>query len=129
MYLGIPCDENRYDLPPATPAPPPSPLPVDENGEPLPYFPYKDLIEFNLANFLFKHIQMPGMEINELMQIWSTTLPAGQDPPFANHDDLYETIDATMLGDALWQSFLINYSGEHPRNSNIPSWMLSEFEV
>lgn len=86
-------------------------------------------MEFNLANFLFKRNQMPGREIGELMQIWSTTLPAGQDPPFADHNDLYDTIDATTLGDAPWQSFSINYSGECPRNGNIPSWMLAEFDV
>jgi hypothetical protein len=68
-YLGIPCDKNGYYLPPGTPPPPPPPPSVDENGEPLWYYPYKDLKEFELANFLFKRNQMPGTEVDELMQI------------------------------------------------------------
>jgi hypothetical protein len=129
LYLGTPCDEDGNDLLPGTPPPPPTPPPVDENGEPLPFFPYKDAEEFKLANFLFKRNQMPGTEIDELMQIWANTLPAGQDPPFADHNDLYNTIDATILGDAPWQSFSVTYSGELPENGNIPPWMLAEYDV
>jgi hypothetical protein len=82
-----------------------------------------------LANFLFKHNQMPGTEINELMQIWANTLPEDQDPPFADHNNLYNTIDTTILGDAPWQSFSINYSGELPLDGNVPPWMLAEYDI
>lgn len=123
LYLGTPCDEDGNDLPPGTPPPPPSPPPVDENGDSLPYFPYRDCEEFKLANFLFKRNQMPGTEIDELMQIWVNTLPEGQDPPFADHKELYDTIDATILGDAPWQSFSITYAGDLPVHGSIPPWM------
>jgi hypothetical protein len=76
--LGTPCDENGNNLPPGTLPPPPLPPPIDENGEPLLYFPYKDCEEFELASFLFKHNQMSGVDIDELMQIWADSLPAGQ---------------------------------------------------
>jgi hypothetical protein len=129
LYLGTPCDEDGTDLPPGAPPSPPSPPPVDENGEPQPFFPYSDREEFNLANFLFKRNQMPGTEIDELMQIWVNTLPEGQDPPFANHNELYDTIDATIIGDAPWQSFSVTYSGDLPVNGNIPPWMFSEYDI
>jgi hypothetical protein len=129
LYLGTPCDEDGYDLPPGTPPPPPPPPPLDENGEPLLYFPYKDCREFLLANFLFKRNQMPGTEIDKLMQIISSYLSAGEDPPFADHGDLYNTIDASTLGDAPWQSFSVTYSGELPENTSIPPWMLAEYDV
>lgn len=129
MYPGTPCDENGFDLPRGYPPPPPPPPPVDENGVPQLYYPYKNCEEFELAYFLFKRSQMPGSEIDELMQIWGKTLPPGTDPPFADHGDLYKTIDATTLGDVPWQSFSVSYSGELPKNGNIPPWMLAEYDV
>ena len=72
---------------------------------------------------------MPGTEIDELMQIWVNTLPEGQDPPFADHKELYDTIDATILGDAPWQSFSITYAGDLPVHGSIPPWMLSEYDI
>ena len=130
FYLGTPCDEDGNDLLPGTPPPPPSPPPVDETGQPLPFFPYRDREEFKLANLLFKRNQMPGTEIDELLQIWADTLLRDQDhPPFADHNDLYNTIDATILGDAPWQSFSITYSGKLPVGGNIPPWMLGEYDI
>jgi Plavaka transposase len=129
LYLGAPCNEDGIDLPPGTPPPPPLPPPVDENGKRLSFFPYRDCEEFKLANFLFKCNQMPGTEIDELMQIWANMLADGQDPPFADHDDLCNIIDATILGDVPWRSFLITYSGENPEDGNIPPWMLKEYNI
>jgi hypothetical protein len=115
-------------LEPGAPPPPPSSPPLDENGEPQPFFPYKDREEFRLASFLFKQNQMPGTQIDELMDIWSNTLLAGEDPPFADHADLYEIIDATVVGDAPWQSFSVNYCGDLPED-NVPPWMLADYDV
>ena len=95
----------------------------------MPFFPYKDCEEFRLAHFLFKRNQMPGTEIDEIMQIWANTLPDDCDPPFANHADLYATIDATTLGDAPWQSFSVTYMGTLPEHGEIPPWMLTAYDV
>jgi Plavaka transposase len=129
LCLGTSCDEDGNDLLPGTPPPPSMPSTIDENDEPLPFFPYKDAEEFQLTNFLFKHSQMPGTEIDELMQIWANTLSAGQDPPFVDHNDLYNTIDATILWDVSWQSFLVTYSGELPEHGDIPPWMWAEYDI
>jgi len=48
-------------------------------------------------------------------------------PPFTDHKDLYNVIDATQLGDVPWQSFLVQYTGEYPKV--VPPWMNDEFEV
>ncbi|KAG1804349.1 hypothetical protein EV424DRAFT_1330679 [Suillus variegatus] len=48
-------------------------------------------------------------------------------PPFADHKDLHNVIDATQLGDVPWQSFSVQYTGEHPEV--VPPWMNDEFEV
>ncbi|EGO01373.1 hypothetical protein SERLA73DRAFT_51107 [Serpula lacrymans var. lacrymans S7.3] len=48
--------------------------------------------------------------------------------PFPNAADLYNTIDATTLGDILWQSFSLLYDGELPKK-NTPTWMSKSFKV
>ena len=45
-----------------------------------------------------------------------------------NHSDLYDTIDATPLGDVPWDSFSMSYNGPLPE-SNVPSWMTAEFDI
>jgi hypothetical protein len=85
-----------------------------------------------LAHFLFKRNQMPGTNIDELMQIWAIidSNGDGDDPPFADHEDLYDTIDATTQGDVPWQSFSVTYTGELPEGGNtIPPWMLASYDV
>ncbi|KAG2126611.1 hypothetical protein DEU56DRAFT_872879 [Suillus clintonianus] len=48
-------------------------------------------------------------------------------PPFTDHKDLHNVIDATQLGDVPWQCFSVQYTGEHPEV--VPPWMDDEFEV
>ncbi|KAG1882730.1 hypothetical protein F4604DRAFT_1577018 [Suillus subluteus] len=48
-------------------------------------------------------------------------------PPFADHKDLHQVIDATQLGDVPWQGFSVQYTGERPENA--PSWMDDEYDV
>lgn len=71
---------------------------------------------------------MSAGNINELMQLWAATLPPGQDPPFADSRDLYESIDTIPLGDIPWQEFRVTYTGPIP-DENVPPWMLREYTV
>ncbi|KAG1816667.1 uncharacterized protein BJ212DRAFT_1446794 [Suillus subaureus] len=48
-------------------------------------------------------------------------------PPFADHKDLHNVIDAMQLGDVPWQCFSAQYTGEQPEV--VPPWMDEEFEV
>ncbi|KAF7333067.1 hypothetical protein MVEN_02371300 [Mycena venus] len=50
-------------------------------------------------------------------------------PPFADHKDLYATIDAIQQGDIPWQSFSVKYTGPIPENGPVPVWMTETFEV
>ncbi|KAF7371501.1 Transcription factor [Mycena venus] len=65
-------------------------------------------ISFHLAHHLHRHTMLLPTtgrpDIDELMQNWASHAGAA-DPPFANHRDLYSTIDATAIGHVLWQSF------------------------
>jgi hypothetical protein len=72
---------------------------------------------------------MSAGDIDFLFNLWGATLaPYGDNPPFANHTDLYSTIDATTLGDVAWDTFSLKYNGEIPEGQT-PPWMLSEYDV
>ncbi|KAI9431281.1 hypothetical protein H4582DRAFT_2113489 [Lactarius indigo] len=94
-----PCDKNHVYLPPGTPpTPPPARAPDD-------WTPYRNHVEFELAKFLYRKVQMSGNDINILSQLWHASLISHGVPPdeidlFDSRDSLYATIDATPFGDA-----------------------------
>jgi hypothetical protein len=82
-----------------------------------------------MAEFLYCRTQMSASNIDTLLDLWASTLLKHDDtPPFANHSDLYDTIDSTPIGDVPWQSFSLKYDGELP-DSAVPQWMTEEYEV
>jgi len=71
---------------------------------------------------------MSAADIDFLSQLWAATLAEHDDsPPYANHKDLYETIDATPIGGIPWQSVTFQYDG--PRPDDTPTWMESEYTI
>ena len=70
---------------------------------------------------------MSGGNIDELLDIWANSMTNGEDAPFASHEDVYDTIDATRFGDAPWKCLAVSYSGEVTPHS--PSWQAGEWEV
>ena len=55
---------------------------------------------------------MSAADIDFLCQLWAATLAKYDDsPPYANHKNLYETIDATLIGGVPWQSATFQYDG------------------
>lgn len=122
MFQGIPCTPEGDPLPPGTPPSPPTINPAD-------YSPFQDRFDFQIAQFLFKKVQMSGKNIDELMYLWAAqSLKNDGTAPFTSHKELYALIDAIPFGDAPWQSFSVKYDGELPEGTP-PSWMLAEYEV
>ncbi|THH16273.1 hypothetical protein EW146_g4353 [Bondarzewia mesenterica] len=104
---GTPCDIHGNDLPANTP-PPARP----SANDPADFTPYDTRVEFELADLLFRRNQTPVGEIDDLLALWAATV---KEPPFTDHNDLYDTIDATTLGDAPWSSFSLanpDFEGE-----------------
>ena len=122
--LGQPCSEDSANLPLNTPSPP-----WHTNLQPDDWTPYRDQIKFETAQFIYCQTQMLVPNINKLLDLWaSTLLKHNEPPPFANHLDLYNTIDSTPLGNVAWQSFSIRYNGDVPEGT-VPQWMTSEYDV
>ena len=73
---------------------------------------------------------MSVLNINILHDLWaSTLLKHNESPPFANHMELYNTIDSMPLGDVAWQSFSLRYNGDEVPEGTNPQWMTSEYDV
>ncbi|KAG1732519.1 hypothetical protein EDB19DRAFT_1896754 [Suillus lakei] len=85
---------------------------IDQDAPPTDWTPYNDRAEFETAEFLFTRNQMSHNDA----------------PPFANHRDMYATIDATPLGDTPWKSFMMCYNGVRPEQ-DIPLWMDGQYDV
>ncbi|KAJ7312726.1 hypothetical protein DFH08DRAFT_791300 [Mycena albidolilacea] len=101
---GRKCNREGKWLPSGAPPAPPEDLrPPDD------YSPYNSAADFHLADLLYRKVQMSAGAIDELMQNWASRDDA-PDPPFADHKDLYSTIDATGLSHVPWQSFEVSYN-------------------
>ncbi|OBZ70718.1 hypothetical protein A0H81_09500 [Grifola frondosa] len=123
MMNGQPCNAEGDFLPPNTPPTPPEPRP------PTDWSPYKDRIDFETAETMYKRAQIPAGIIDDLLNLWTASMLKYNDRgPFPNHADLYRTIDSTALGDVKWESFEMSYSGTLPE-SNIPRWMTAKYDV
>ncbi|KAG1843253.1 hypothetical protein C8R48DRAFT_678806 [Suillus tomentosus] len=115
--LGLKCDANRSFIDQDAP-----PLP-HMDAPPTDWTPYNDQAEFEMAEFLFMCNQMSAKQINTLLYLWAAILIKHNDtPPFANHRDMYATIDATPLSDTPWKSFMMSYNGVRPKQ-DVPPWM------
>ncbi|KII95844.1 hypothetical protein PLICRDRAFT_170442 [Plicaturopsis crispa FD-325 SS-3] len=68
--------------------------------------------------------QMPEIRLaGDLQWLYPDT-----SPPFADHSELYTTIDSIEQGETVWSSFSISYTGPRPLE-NVPPWMVTEYEV
>ena len=121
----MPCDSEGNFLPPNTPPPPP-PAPSND------WFPYRDQQQFELADFLYHRNEMTQSQVDQLLDIIAAIgLSENPDyqPPFANHQDLFETINATPNGSVDCDSFTVSYCGSLLKDGTTPLWMKKEYEV
>ncbi|KAI6123241.1 hypothetical protein EDD16DRAFT_1691592 [Pisolithus croceorrhizus] len=81
--------------------------------------PYRNWLEFKLANFLFTHAEMPARKIDTLLDIWAALLI---------QLDLYRIIDSTCTGDVKWENFAIRYTGKEQGSEPAP-WTSNSYEV
>ncbi|KAG1808945.1 uncharacterized protein BJ212DRAFT_1448903 [Suillus subaureus] len=119
---GHPCDEHGNFLPDGTPPPPAEPRSCND------WTPFRNHVEFETAEFLYIQNQMPANQADCLLNLWATTLlKHGNSPPFADHCNLYATIDSIPLGGVKWQGFSCTYSDEKP-DGNYPPWMDGSYD-
>ncbi|KAG1776217.1 hypothetical protein EV702DRAFT_1230368 [Suillus placidus] len=113
---GRPCDPEGNFLPPGALPLPPSAKSTDD------WTPYRDRLEFELADYTFTKNQTPAAQINHLLELWAASLiRAGTDSSqvlFTDHRDC----------DVKWQSFSVKYAGDIPDEGPTP-WMTESYDV
>jgi len=117
---GTPCDIDGNDLPLNTPPP------AQETVQDFSLF--TSHAEFELTDFLFMEVEMSAGKIDRLMELFAALNP-DCDPPFADHQELYNVIDSIPHGDIPWKCFTVSYSGEIPQDGAVPAWKHSPYEV
>ncbi|KAF8155158.1 hypothetical protein K438DRAFT_1863011 [Mycena galopus ATCC 62051] len=70
---------------------------------------------------------MSAGAIDELMQNWASRSDAPH-PPFADHEDLHNTIDSIELGHVPWESFTVSYNRPIEPGESTP-WKTQEYVV
>ena len=122
-YLGIQCDEHGEPLPEGTP-----PSHQNSDAGPNDWTPYMSQAEFELCDLLYRRNEMPAGQIDDLLNIVAMmNAAAGGEASFTTHKDIYNTINATTLGNTPWDHFNLNYQGKTDENS--PSWQTEDFTV
>ncbi|KAI0352294.1 hypothetical protein OH77DRAFT_1561893 [Trametes cingulata] len=92
--------------------------------------PYNSRLQFEVAHLLYAQEQMGAANIDRLLELWNASLlHHGESAPFANHVDLYRTIDSTPLGDVRWQCFSMQYPRDEVPPDDPPAWMTDTHEV
>jgi hypothetical protein len=123
----IPCDENGGYLPDPPPALP-APQPID-GRDPTSWVPFGSRLDFDFAHYHFVEAQSSAGAIDTALDMWQASiLKHGENVPWTNAQDLYNTIDSIQLGDAPWKTYKISYDGPLPPGTP-PKWMTETYEL
>ncbi|EKM77022.1 hypothetical protein AGABI1DRAFT_101971 [Agaricus bisporus var. burnettii JB137-S8] len=90
--------------------------------------PFKNCAEFQLADLLFRRVEMSIDNINELCAIHDGLLQNhGDVGPFASANNMYETINSIQHGDAPWLHLKASLSLNVDENT--PTWKKKEYDI
>ncbi|KAI6010789.1 hypothetical protein F5J12DRAFT_904923 [Pisolithus orientalis] len=94
----------------------PPPLSAERSSDD--WSPFRNQLEFKLADFLFRQAKMPAKKINTLLEIWAVSLlPLCGELLFTNQKDLYCVIYSTSISKVKWESFV-----EYDSTNNQRCW-------
>jgi len=121
-FTGMPCDKSGNQVDDSAPPPP------FDYREPDDWSPFEDSLAFKTANSFFRN-RFSAAKIDGILQLWSESLEQhDDDPPFANHQDLYKTIDAIPIGGVPWESFSFGFNSPDVTPDS-PKWMTADFTI
>jgi len=118
----LPCDLHGNSLPPGAPPP------ARETPQPGDWTPFNSKAQFKLADLLYRRAEVSASNINTLLEIWAQSVHEfNTSAPFKNHEDIYTTIDLSILGDVPWQCMVTEVPEDVDQDT--PSWMQTAYEV
>lgn len=95
--------------------------------------PFRDRVQFEFADLIYRRNQMPMSQINVVLELWQASMLLAhedlteENAPFSDAKDMLSTIDSIEVGDAPWMSFVCERSAELPEDA--PDWMTHNYEV
>lgn len=94
-----------------------------DEGEPQGWYPFENHTQFDVAEFLYRCVQMSAGNVDSLLDLWESSLvTSGDHTPFADCKEMYEYIDAIPYGKVQWQSFMLLSANERDSEAQL-LWM------
>jgi len=116
------CDLNGNSLLPGAPPP------ARETPQPGDWTPFDSEVQFQLADLIYRWAELSASNINALLEIWAQSVhDLDAFAPFKNHDDIYATIDSSVLGDVPWQCMVTEVPEDV--DQRMQSWMQTSYKV
>jgi hypothetical protein len=123
LHTGVLCDLDGYDIPPG--AAPPHTHDKDPADN---YSPFNSHSEFEFSEFLCGEEEMSASKIDKLLNILAALYP-DENPPVADHKELYLIIDEIKEGNVMWNLFSVQYNGEIPKDQSRVPGIEQTYEV
>jgi len=118
----LPCDLEGNPLPPGAPPP------ARETAQPGDWTPFDSEVQFQLADLIYHRAELSASNIDTLLEIWAQSVQdLDASVPFKNHDDLYATIDLSVLRDVPWQCLVTEVPKDVDRRTQ--SWNQTRYKV
>ena len=125
VLLGTPCNADGQDQPPDS-----APSPLADGDPERPWNPFSSQAQFELADLVYHHDEMPAGRIDSLMDILAAFDASGT-PPFSNHKDLYGCIDA-ISPERTWQCISITHADANTfvdGDPSVPAWKKATYDM
>ncbi len=96
--------------------------------------PFDTRQQFEIADLLFRRMEASASSLDDLFSIWGLSDNEATVAPFTKHQDLYDSIDQSPLGDAPWKSLSVTPPGGISTSTddvppNQPQWKTKPYEV
>ena len=90
--------------------------------------PFDTKAQFEIADLLYHCAEASTSNIDSLFEIWAQSVHEfNAFAPFKDHNDMYATINSSVLRDVPWQCMVTGVPEDIDKC--VPSWMWTSYEV
>jgi Plavaka transposase len=90
--------------------------------------PFKNKLQFLVADLLYRRVEMSATSVDLLMELWALSMDGfDASSPFRSRQHMHATIDSSSLGGVTWKCLVAGFSESPPRSA--PSWKQTDYEV
>jgi hypothetical protein len=96
--------------------------------QPGDWTPFDTKAQFEIVDLLYHHAEVSASNIDSLFEIWARSVHEFDAfGPFKDHNDMYITINSSVLGDVSWQCMVMKVPKDV--DEHMASWMWTSYEV